>query len=87
MRQNIYKIKRHVDILAHYQALHYALLLPETNKQSARGFAGRLAEILTQLPSQETLKGPININIGFASVPEDCQELEELLALAQPKSH
>ncbi len=87
MGQSISRIKRQVDLLAHFQIMYYALLLPETNRQSVQNFASRLNEILREIAyTDPPIEGFINVNIGVASLPEDTTDLDELLSLAKPKA-
>jgi hypothetical protein len=84
MGERIARIKRQVDLLAHFQILYFALLLPETNRHQAQLFSTRLNDILRDVASSEPIEGNININIGLASLPEDTTDLDELLHLAKP---
>jgi hypothetical protein len=85
MGASIAKIKRQVDLLGHFQIVYFGLVLPETDKKQAQNFAYRLSEILTEVSRTENLEGYLNINIGMASVPEDCHDLNDLLTIAKPK--
>lgn len=85
VRERINKLKRKTDILAHYETLRFALLLPETESQAAKSFANRLAEILMSSPlSDGGLGRPMVASVGVASIPDDCQALGTLLAKAKP---
>lgn len=85
VRERINKLKRKTDILAHYETLRFALLLPETESVAATSFANRLAEILMTSPLADGGTGcPIVASVGVASIPEDCQALGVLLAKAKP---
>jgi hypothetical protein len=85
MGASIAKIKRQVDLLGHFQIVYFGLVLPETDKKQAQNFAYRLSEILTEVSRTENLEGYLNVNIGVASVPEDCRDLNDLLTIAKPK--
>ena len=78
----ISKLKRHVDLLAHYDTYDYALLLPNTKAKGARIFCSRIINALrnTELAGVE----PKNLSIAFgsASVPEDFKDLSALLGAA-----
>lgn len=85
VRERINKLKRKTDILAHYETLRFALLLPETESQAAKSFANRLAEILMSSPLADGGLGrPMVASVGVASIPEDCQALGVLLSKAKP---
>ena len=76
-------LKRHVDLLAHYDAFDYAMLLPNTRSSGAQIFANRLVKTLTATP----LAGGIDsskllLSFGSASVPEDFLDLSLLLGAA-----
>ncbi|HEY9681246.1 MAG TPA: DUF4388 domain-containing protein [Oculatellaceae cyanobacterium] len=76
-------LKRHVDLLAHYDAFDYAMLLPNTRSSGAQIFANRLVKTLTSAP----LAGGIDaskllLSFGSASVPEDFLDLSLLLGAA-----
>ncbi len=81
--KTVTRIKRQIDILAHYQTFDYALLLPETPKQSAANFVDRLTEVLRVTNLQDI--GPdetIDFSIGCASLPEDGNNLDLIVSLA-----
>ena len=85
MGESIGRIKRQVDLLGHFQIVYYGLVLPETDKKQAQNFAYRLSEILGEISRTESIGGYLNINIGVASVPEDCRDLNDLLTIAKPQ--
>lgn len=81
----IERLKREVDLLAHFQLLDFALLLPHTNSASARVFANRLSgDILLCAERPDMEKVELKVRLGCAGIPDDCTDLEQLLALAQP---
>jgi GGDEF domain-containing protein len=81
----IERLKREVDLLGHFQLLDFALLLPHTNSKSAKVFADRLAgDILLCAERPEMEKIELKVRMGCAGIPDDCSDLEQLLALAQP---
>lgn len=82
MGQTISRIKRQIDILAHYEMLDYALLLPETNRTSAENFVNRLADVLKYTAFEDIESNYIDFSIGLACVPDDCQDLESLISMA-----
>jgi GGDEF domain-containing protein len=78
-------MKRKTDSFAHYDASGFALLLPETESTSARNFAGRMAEMLMTTPLSSKFGGsPVVASVGVGSVPDDCNSLGAMLALAKP---
>ncbi|CAN5642234.1 hypothetical protein BH10CYA1_BH10CYA1_13940 [soil metagenome] len=88
----ISQLKRHVDLLAHYDAFDYALLLPNTKANGAQIFANRLVRALTSSPlGGEVDPSKLSLYLGCASIPEDFVDLSSLLgaadlAMAQSKS-
>ena len=79
----ISQLKRHVDVLAHYDAFDYALLLPNTKAAGAHIFAQRIVKSLNAQP----LGGMVEANrlclsFGTASIPEDFLDLSLLLGAA-----
>ncbi len=81
--KTINRLKRQIDVLAHYQTFDYALLLPETNRDAMDNFIARLSEVLKVSTLQDI--GPeeiIDFSIGYASVPEDGSNLDLVTALA-----
>lgn len=79
----ISQLKRHVDLLAHYDSFDYALLLPNTKANGAQIFAKRIVKALTETPlAGEIDAGRLSLALGCASMPEDFAELSELLGAA-----
>ncbi|MFN8553348.1 MAG: diguanylate cyclase [Candidatus Obscuribacterales bacterium] len=72
-------LKRHVDILAHYDDESYALLLPHTKSAGAKTLANRLIRSLTDRPLANVEPSRLAISIGCASIPEDFVDLPKLL--------
>lgn len=81
MGQTISRIKRQIDVLAHYETLDYALLLPETNRTSAENFVNRLSDVLKYMAFEDIESNYVDFSIGLACVPDDCQDLETLIAM------
>ncbi|MFN8553519.1 MAG: DUF4388 domain-containing protein [Candidatus Obscuribacterales bacterium] len=88
----ISQLKRHVDLLAHYDAYDYALLLPNTKANGSQIFANRLVKALTATPLGGELEpSKLALAMGCASIPEDFVDLSSLLgaadlAMAQAKA-
>lgn len=81
------KLIRRTDMLFHYEHLGFAILMPETGLESAKTFALRLAEILmSKHLANEKGSYPIVASVGFASIPDSCESLGALIALAQAPS-
>ena len=81
------KLIRRTDTLFHYETLGFAILMPETGFESAKTFALRLAEILmSKHLAGEKDSYPIVASVGFASIPDSCETLGALMALARAPS-
>ncbi|HEY9776829.1 MAG TPA: DUF4388 domain-containing protein [Planktothrix sp.] len=79
----ISQLKRHVDLLAHYDSMDYALLLPNTKANGAQIFAKRIVKSLTDSPlAGDISSSDLSLAVGVASMPEDFSELGELLGAA-----
>lgn len=78
----ISQLKRHVDLLAHYDAFDYAMLLPNTRANGAHTFASRIIRSLTSEPLGGIDPAQISIAFGSASIPDDFVELSSLLGAA-----
>lgn len=78
--QRIGLVKRHVDLLGHYETFDYALLLPNTNSTAAGALANRIVDVLREAPlSSDMDSRSLAVAFGVATVPEDCQELDKVL--------
>ncbi|MDZ4836248.1 MAG: DUF4388 domain-containing protein [Candidatus Melainabacteria bacterium] len=76
----ISNIKRHMDLMAHYDSNDYALLLPNTRTQGAEIFIGRVIEALRSKPlGGEIDASQLAIAFGASSVPDDFKDMSSLL--------
>jgi diguanylate cyclase (GGDEF)-like protein len=76
---NILRIQcREIDTAARYGGDEFALVLPETDLESARRVAQRISERLRN----EGEEPPISVSTGTAIFPQDGKTLEELLGAA-----
>lgn len=80
-------LKRHVDILAHYDDESYALLLPHTKATGARTLATRLIRTLTEKPLGGIDGRRLALALGCASIPEDFVDLSKLLGATDLTLH
>lgn len=79
----ITRIKRQIDILAHYHTFDYALLLPETGRDAVNNFVDRLTEVLKITNLQDVSPDDsVDFAVGHASLPEDGNNLDVVAALA-----
>ena len=84
LRSNIRKI----DIAARYGGEEFALILIETNKNSAAIVANKIKKLIEEHPflHEETQpNGKLTISMGIASFPEDTQNPENLVTLADKR--
>lgn len=80
----ISKIKRHVDMVAHYDGDNYALLLPSTRSQGAEIFVGRIIDALRERPlGGEIMASQLALAFGVAAIPDDFRDLPSLLGGAE----
>jgi GGDEF domain-containing protein len=83
--KRVNRLKRKTDLLGHYETNGLALLLPLTDGTSARSFASRLADVIVSTPlSADIDVNSLVLSIGTASIPESCQDLGAMLAMARP---
>ncbi len=78
----ISQLKRHQDLLAHYDAFDYAMLLPNTKAGGAQIFANRIVKCLTASPLSGMEPNRLALSLGSASIPEDFVDLSALLGAA-----
>lgn len=76
----ISNIKRHVDMMAHYDSYDYALLLPSTRPQGAEIFINRVIDALKAKPlGGEIDPSQLAIAFGCCSIPDDFKDMSSLL--------
>ncbi len=84
MARRIGVVKRSIDVLAHFETLHYAMLLPNTETASAAILAHRILEVLTDTSLTSNLATrKLAMAFGIAGIPEDCREVGLLLSAAK----
>jgi len=77
-------IKRPLDMFAHFEALHYALLLPNTSSSSGAYVANRVLQALTATPLSPALdKKNFHVAFGVASLPHDGDDIESMILAAK----
>lgn len=82
--RRISRVKRHVDLLAHYETYDYALLLPNTKTGGALIFANRVVKALQSEPLAPGLgRSNLSLAFGIACIPEDFLDLSMLLSAAE----
>jgi GGDEF domain-containing protein len=77
------QIKRPIDILGHFRSIEYGLILPFTDANGATVFANRFIEVLKQkpLPQADSIANTV-CSFGIASIPQDYQDLNNLIGAA-----
>lgn len=81
--RRISQIKRHVDMVCHYDTYDYGLILPNTRTAGANIFARRILKALTASPLPGVDNSRLSIVMGIATVPDDCVDLAVLLSAAE----
>lgn len=77
-------IKRPMDMLGHFETLHYALLFPNTKASAAAYVANRVLQAMTAAPLSAGLdKRNLHVGFGIASIPADGEDLEALILAAK----
>ncbi len=78
------RVKRHVDLLAHYESFDYAFLLPNTKGAGVQAFIGRITRAVTAEALAPGLpRDCVEMTFGSACIPEDTLELSLLLSAAE----
>lgn len=84
LREKVFRTKRKYDMLCHFGAFSYAMLLPMSTRKSADRQAETLAEICASINvSEDYDPSKIEFRGGIANVPEDCKSLDEVLTLVE----
>lgn len=82
--RRVSRLKRHIDMIAHYDQYDYAMLLPNTKTTGANTFAQRVAKALWSAPLVNGIDSAnLSLAFGVACIPEDCTDLGVLLAAAE----
>jgi GGDEF domain-containing protein len=72
-------------MFAHYETFDFALLLQETDRRAANVFTRRLVAEISKKPLSQGLGGmPVFARVGVACIPDDCTNLDAVLARARP---
>lgn len=85
LAETIKHATRPTDIFGHFEIIDFALLLPETDRQSAHGMVGRLAELCAQANIIEDPNMALHFEIGVAAMPDDTTDIDRLMVMAKPK--
>jgi GGDEF domain-containing protein len=81
--RRISALKRHIDLVAHYESYDYAMILPNTKSSGANVFAQRIVNTLLSSPLPGVQHGKLSLSFGVACIPEDCTDLSYVLAAAE----
>jgi GGDEF domain-containing protein len=77
-------VKRPLDTLAHFETIHYALLLPNTRAPSGAYVANRVLQALLATPLSPAVdRKSLHIAMGIASLPADGHDIEGLIMEAK----
>lgn len=82
--RRISQLKRHIDLVAHYETYDYAMILPNTKSSGANVFAQKIVNALLSTPLPGGVHaGKLSLSFGIACIPEDCTDLSYVLAAAE----
>ncbi len=82
--RRISRVKRHVDLLAHYETFDYAMLLPNTKSHGTEIFCNRIIKALMSSPLAPGIdSGNLSLAFGAACIPDDALDLSMLLSAAE----
>ncbi|HEY9869019.1 MAG TPA: diguanylate cyclase, partial [Candidatus Obscuribacterales bacterium] len=72
LAQRIFPLTRPLDWVAHYDQTEYALLLPNTNRQTAGELASSIVQAAASSPLMPDMDPALlTINLGIATFPDD----------------
>ncbi|HNG20347.1 MAG TPA: DUF4388 domain-containing protein, partial [Candidatus Obscuribacter sp.] len=71
--------KRHTDVVAHYEAYDYAVVLPGTGSAGTKVFIKKIIKALTETPLAGMDGRKLVIAFGTATIPEDFTNLNSML--------
>lgn len=82
--QRIAAIKRPLDHIGHFEAIDYALLLPNTTAATANQIAHQIIQVLRAEPLSNELDNKLlKLSFGIASIPAHCDNIESIIILAK----
>jgi len=75
---------RNIDIPIRYGGDEFVIILPETNKECAKGVAERILYNIrnTDFLKEEMLNLKLTASIGYATFPDDAKDKTELIKMA-----
>jgi hypothetical protein len=78
----IRKMKRTLDMVAHFEALEFAFLLPHTEPDGAAVFCSRVEKLIRENALPGVDRSVLVTAYGIAGIPEDCSGPDKLLTAA-----
>lgn len=81
--QRISKRKRHTDVLGHYEAFDFAILLPGTGSEGAKVFVNKILKGLTESPLAGMEGKQVSFTFGVACIPEDFTDINMMLSASE----
>lgn len=81
--QRIAKRKRHTDVLGHYEAFDFAILLPGTGSEGAKVFVNKILKGLTEKPLVGMEGKQVSFTFGVACIPEDFTDINMMLSASE----
>lgn len=84
----IRKMKRTLDMVAHFEALEFAFLLPHTEPAGAAVFCSRVEKLIREGALPGVDNSALVTAYGIAGIPEDCSSPDKLLlAASEARKH
>jgi len=75
--------KRHTDVVAHYEAYDFGIILPSTKSGGAKVFAQKVLKALTDTPLSGCEGKKVSFAFGVSSIPEDFVNINSMLGAAE----
>lgn len=75
--------KRHTDVVGHYEAYDFAIMLPDTGPAGAKVFVKKITKYLTETALTGMDGRKLSLTFASASIPEDFTNLNSLLGACE----
>lgn len=75
--------KRHTDVVGHYEAYDFAIMLPDTGPAGVKVFVKKITKYLTETALAGMEGRKLSLTFASASIPEDFTNLNSLLGACE----